>query len=394
MVEKYIFDYVDEPMFVHTHFAASIDCFSKKEVQLLTYENAIIDPNSSLGQTQIVQHIKEIDISNYQYEHNPVIFLGTWYNVWGHLLTDTLSRFWFVESCEYFNSQISEYDILYFTEDNNFPFQFYELLDLIGINRNRLRRINEPVLCNKIICPDESIFVEKNEKIALKDADKKDGLYFYTKEFKCLIDRIKSNVKNECQFEKIFFTVPASKKFIGLTTIERFFKSQGFKIINPANLTFLEQLSYLSGCKIFCTIEGSISFNTLFLDSKTDVVLLRKLPYIVPYQFMINQISDSRIIYIDSHISFFCDKNYPYLGPFFLYPSENLCKYLCIEQTTSKISILVLLKYFIRAIKLQKERSFLNNVVWDIDMYYFTKACDLINKGLSNRIWMKLINKA
>ncbi|MGC3976973.1 MAG: glycosyltransferase 61 family protein [Paludibacteraceae bacterium] len=328
MLEKYLFDFVDKPMLDITNYSASMDYLSNDCVTIKYLENVILTP---LDETQITFIPKDENKSNILIETHPVIYLGIWYNVWGHLLTDVLSRFWYVGSMEYFEKKLNEYDILYYAEDDSFPIQFYDLLEIIGVKRQRLRKINKVAYCSSVYIPDDSLILKTDDKIIGKDVDLKNGLFFYTPEYEKLINKIKLNVE-PIKTDKIFFTVNRTSKFIGILNIERVMRKSGFNILNPTKLSFKEQMSYISGCDTFCTFEGSISFNALFLKENSELVLIRKLPYIDPYQFAINQISNSKVIYIDSHLSFCCDKNFPYLGPFMLYLSENLINYLNISS--------------------------------------------------------------
>lgn len=398
MIENYIFDYVDEPMLDITRYAASINCKSDKLLNIKKTKNVIIDPLCIFTKNQLLTHYAGLNISDCEIVDKPVIFLGTWYNAWGHLLTDTLSKFWFVNSGDYVTDNLIDCDILYSIEDNNLPTQFYELIEIIGIDKKRLKCIDRPRIYKTVYIPDDSIFVKEDEIIAKKDADRKGGLFFYSTEYLVLIDKIKRKIKrkvgmSEYKSDRIFFTTINSTRFIGLSKIENVFKKMGFKIIKPQETTLVEQLSYLMNATVFCTIEGSVSFNMLFLNPKSDAVIIRKLPYIVPYQFMINEISNAKIIYIDTNMSLFCDNKYPYLGPFLLYPSQKLYNYFDIKQKPH-IPILLFIKYILRAIRAQNERKlFLETVNWKIDMYYFDMLNDLFRNSICTRLFVKSINR-
>jgi len=201
----YNLEYVDDPLLLCTKYAASINCNEKRKLEIQVIERAVIIPNSGssiLSENDFIKLNHPISITDKpDYEKEPVIFIGNWYNVWGHLLTDTLSKLWILESNLYNETSLCNFDLVYCIDNNPFPKQFDELLDLIGMDKSKLRRIDKPTLFNKIYVPEDSIHVNSDKIVAETNADKKEGLYLYCDEYKLIIDKLKCSVQKKSIFQ-------------------------------------------------------------------------------------------------------------------------------------------------------------------------------------------------
>lgn len=257
----------------------------------------------------------------YDIEKADVIFLGTLYPVWGHWITDNLSRFWFLFS-EPYRKHYKEYKIVYVMEgDQELHENVKMFLRVLGIEPAKLIRLKRNTCFRKIIFPNNCFYrdVEKNCR-------------FFTKEYVAMIDKVRDFYKERqigIRFEKIYFThARYGNRFGGgEEIIERYFSEQGYKIIAPEEHKLDELMSMLVNCKAFASTMGSCSHNTLFLSDGTEVILIPRGSFIPGCQVAIDQIHDLNIKYIDSSLSIFTNCKKPHHGPFLYCVSDNLQKY-------------------------------------------------------------------
>jgi hypothetical protein len=309
------------------------------------------------------------------------VFLGSWYNVWGHLLTDALSKLWFLLEEDYLF--LNSCPILY-CASGQLPSQFIEILDALGI-KDRCVRVEAPICVEDCYIPDDSVFsvpfLPDNNSFSCYDADQKGAMFcthHYVELKNYIISLFLPSIHEEVPTiqKKVFFTPGDSLKMQGLDRIEKAFSKAGFIIYKPWQHSLADQINICQSCSVFASVEGSVSFNVLFLPNDVDVVLIRKLPFIVPYQVMINSISSGNITYIDAHMSLFVDKNAPYIGPFLLYCNSNLCRYMydsfCVKLTP-KIRWVDFIRYVCWAFYVQRERTFASAVEWRVFCLYFTR---------------------
>ena len=106
----------------------------------------------------------EFDKSTAQVSNETIIYIGALHNVWGHNITDCISRFWFLFSKEY-EKEFKNAKIVFspyptFKFSNNFK----ELLELLGVDYLELVRVNEITKFDKIIIPDRCFFNDEKYK--------------------------------------------------------------------------------------------------------------------------------------------------------------------------------------------------------------------------------------
>lgn len=253
----------------------------------------------------------KFDTSNVEYRNETVIYIGCLYHIWGHAITDNLKKIWYL-----YNTNQNK-KLVYITVNNEpLPSYIYELFELAGIDLHKAEHITQITKFKEIINPDNSIININEER-------------YFTKEFTQVINIIKSQVPTK-NIGKIYFTRThlRQNRDIGEVKIEKAFQKKGYTIIAPEEYSIKEQLSMLKGCTAFAATEGSISHSSIFCKPEIEVILLRKVDYINPYSCFINQMCSLNVTYIDIHHSTLSPKEYPWRGPFYLYITNGLSKYL------------------------------------------------------------------
>lgn len=324
------------------------DHFSKKKLSYKLIKNGTILPyfdfNSTLFGGIINSSGKFIEgslvhrgvggayeMSHIQNNPSTVIYLGTLSHIWGHCLTDNLKRLWFFKSPEY-KKNFSNCPIVYTYTLNDFPESFLNLLKILDVDFEKFQLIDTPTKFKKIIMPDESFFLSKsgkNKEIPIDgtlDNFRGNDRSFFTKEYLEIIEQIRHYaMKNYSPLSQKKFYFFHGKGQFGEEFLAEYFKSKGYDMIKPENLSLDEQLNILSNCESFASLIGSISHNIIFLRDKSNVILMpRRASYLNIYQQALNQLHDLDIYYIDIALSLFA-KDW---GGMFCYTiSENLLKY-------------------------------------------------------------------
>lgn len=113
-----------------------------------------------------------------------------------------------------------------------------------------------------------------------------------------------------------FWRFPKSQ---GEWEIERVFRNKGYNIIYPDTLTVAEQIAVVMNCTHFASTEGSISHTTVFCNPGTDVVFVKKMDWINPYQMAINAAVKLNARFINANCSLpqACKDRF-WAGPFYL----------------------------------------------------------------------------
>ena len=103
----------------------------------------------------------------------------------------------------------------------------------------------------------------------------------------------------------------------------------GCEVVHPETLSVEEQIRLLRETKCLIATEGSIAHSAIFMQRKQSIVLLMKMKEFNRYQPMIDSMRELDVTYIDVNRSDrFYDDGRKFLGPFFLYVSSSLSKFL------------------------------------------------------------------
>ena len=260
-----------------------------------------------------------------KYSNETVIYLGMFYKVWGHCITDNIRRLWFLKS-DLYKKYFKGCKLIYI------PFQDFDfktndrdlkrMLEILDIDVNNFQIAKEVTQYKNIILPDESFFTFTGAV---------DPRYF-TPEYVEMIDQVRNfAVKQSNKFpsspKKVYFFHGAKEQF-GEERLAEYFKSKGYTIIKGHELSsFDEELNILVNCDSFISTIGSSSTNVIFLRDNAEVILIPRAVFINGYQEAANSLHNLNITYVDSSFSIFTDKRYPWVGPFCYILSENLLKY-------------------------------------------------------------------
>ena len=247
-----------------------------------------------------------------QHSSKTVIYIGYFFPVWGHVITDNICHLWFLKS-DFFKKAFKNCPLVYIKfwgvnikEQKN----FWRLLEILEVGVDKFQEITQPTQFDKIILPDASI----NAKA------------YFTNEYRETIDIVRNfALKNRMPIssKKIYYF--HGRRQIGEEQLAEYFKSKGYEIISPEKLTLEEQLNLLINCESFASTVGSASHNSVFLRDGIETIFIPRVKELLfsSYQQILNQVNSVNANYVDSSLSLFKARN----GPFCYIISDKLKKF-------------------------------------------------------------------
>ena len=284
-----------------------------------------------------------------------VIYLGMFFPVWGHCITDNIKYLWFLKS-EFYKNFFQSCPIVCLSwGGGGILEQFLKLLQILEVDLSRITPITKPTQFQQIILPDASFFTE-------------DNVQHYTAEYVQHIEQIKSHAEKNftpLAKKKYFFNYGFEVSF-GEERLVKYFQSKDYEIIKPETLPLDEQLNILMNCENFASTEGSCSHNSVFMKADTEVLLIPRSAdrAVNGYQAALNQICEQKVFYLDTALSIFATPGH---GPFCYIISEQLRKFFG-EEVTEKFSREDY-EIFLQYSRFAMERGF--NFNQEANRYYF-----------------------
>lgn len=226
-----------------------------------------------------------------------VIYLGLFYPIWGHFITEGLRYFWFLSS-ETFKRRFKDCPLVYVPYECKWYLErmknFRQTAELSGVDMNNLVPLERPVRFENVIMPDESFFTAETGRC-------------FTAEYRETIERLKDfALKNRTptSAKKIYYYYGRNQ--IGEERLAEYFHAKGYAIVQPEKLTIDEQLNLLINADSFASTLGSCAHNSVFLRKGTEAIFIpRAANRFTSYQQVIDQVADLNANYVDSSLSIF-----------------------------------------------------------------------------------------
>lgn len=310
-----------------------------------------LSSQDAYGMRQRVSGAYKINSEKVRFIDEEVIYMNYYIHQWGHFLLDVIGRLWYVLKSDK-NLKIAY--TCYKNEEDKILGNYLEFIKLLGIEESRLVMINEVTQFSKVIVPESSILPGK----------------YYTKEYKNLFDEVVKNSNfNVSKAGKIYCSRSklkiAKNKEIGENRIEEIFIKNGYRPIYMEQHSLSEQIEILNNSEEIVLTSGSLAHNLLFLKNKTKVTILNKTYRVNLHQFMINDLSEGLIKFVDIYIA-----PMPILyglGPFLMSVTKPFKKYLKDEkiglENEKLLSNKEYLNYYLKWIWLYKAYIFRINSI-------------------------------
>ena len=253
-------------------------------------------------------------LDSYQFSPNDaeyidadVLYAGVLINHFGHFLVEGLSRLWYW--CENVDKNLH---IAFLMPKNQpiFP-QFWEFMNLLGIDRNKVHIIKKVTKFNKIYVPYQAHVLDTsyNEKFTIPYRHISSKVSAKNKE-KYYISRSKFKGGTLCLGEYLF---------------ENMYKKNGFKIVHPEKLSLKEQIYVMKNASELAGISGTGMHMALFADDNIDITILERTDNPVPEQAIINQAIKANAYYVGVNVNPFPTDHS--VGPTLLTVNEAMASY-------------------------------------------------------------------
>lgn len=220
--------------------------------------------------------------------YETVVYCGFFNKVWGHFITEVVSRLWYALKND---KSVDAYVFIDSLDGNKqFSGNYFEFLKLLGISE-KVRIINKPTKFKKVIVPEEGLVYNDHytqEFIDLYQFINKKGLKLYSGE----------------KYDKVFFSkrkLPISAESnLNEKFLDNYFKKNGYIIFYPEQLSLIDTIGILQNAKYFAGIASSLLHNQLFGTSSQTTICIEKQAFYNPYQVMVAKITDCKTIFIDA----------------------------------------------------------------------------------------------
>ena len=252
--------------------------------------------------------IKQDEIDT-KYANEKVIYLGGFYNHWGHYLVDCLSRCWIL-----LREEFSGYKVLFLPfENQKLKGNYKKLLELLGVTDDRIIHIDKPSVFNEVVIPEIA-----------HDTCK----FKYKKEYVEIFDRILTNYCLMPEIpEKVYFSRENIGKFeFGEAEIAENFRRNGYTVYYPEQLSLDDQISIYANAKEIVCLNSTICLNALFSPEDTQWVIINKYS---AYHKMFAEVCAMRSLYKPIFIDAY-DEKYNFYGneigsvPYMVSFNENI----------------------------------------------------------------------
>lgn len=263
----------------------------------------------------------DFDTTDAVNESQTVVFIGFISDCWGHAITDSMSKLWWLQTDEYFNKYKDS--PIYYWGPKPLNGNFLDLLCLAGVPAEKMHYMNQLTHFRMAIVPDN----------CYKRLDSEYTPRMYTLEYVRLIDVIVEKCSRMISYEKVFMIRPSDSRQYTCKRIYSILKKNNYVFIDPTHCSVNEQVSIFQNAKEIIVEESSVSHNAIFCKNGAKLVILRKCNNINEFQASINRMRNLNVTYIDCNMSVLTRPALPSEGPFFLYANKEFCRFMGVDYS-------------------------------------------------------------
>ena len=217
-----------------------------------------------------------------------VVFGGILYEHFGLTITESLSRLWYVVENDFDKVVFLRYPAY----ERTLSVDSLDMIELLGIPKEKIEVVEEPTRYEQIIVPDEA-FVSFSG---------------YMPEFKKPFQEIAKRVAKESTPKKIYLTRTAFQEndeierpryIINEEYFEDFFSRRGFAVVRPEQLDLKDQIALIYGADEIVATLGTLTHMLLFArPDVTATILIRDTPLFI--QSNVDQACGIEPYYVDA----------------------------------------------------------------------------------------------
>jgi hypothetical protein len=220
--------------------------------------------------------------------HETVVYGGLIFDHYGHVISEGLSRmWWFLENPD------SGYKFAFISKwapiSETGKIKFVDFYRMLGLREEDIILIKEPTRFDSIIVPEQSSYPH------IGFTDKDVSVY----------NAIRDSV-TPAGYEKVYLTrtklVP--KHIINEEYFEEYYRSLGYEVIAPEQLSIRDQVAVMAGAKEIACVSGTLCHQILFCHDGIKITILPKTTDILWSQMPINEKRKANVYYVDVSINF------------------------------------------------------------------------------------------
>lgn len=242
--------------------------------------------------------------SEIKHVNETVVYGGFLCTSFGHLITESLSRMWWL-------LENSDKNYRYAFVSPKFIPAYLEFFYLLGLKKEDILLISEPTQFDEVIIPDQTTFLFNGYK------DKTSLVY----------DAIRDAV-TPAPYEKVYLTKSQYSRgdVIGEEYFEHYYRDLGYEIIAPEKLTIGEQVAVMAGAKEVACTSGTLPHQILFCHDGVRLTVLNRLVDNLPVQFWMNEMRKAKCTFVDVSMNFLPAASYD--SCYLLMPTANWRSYI------------------------------------------------------------------
>lgn len=261
--------------------------------------------------------------------HETVVYGGILNTIFGHAITDSLPRLWW-----FADHQETKYKLVFLRSPRPVGFDPCCILEAAGITEDRMEIINEPTRFDKIIVPEEALYMFSGYRPGVRK----------------IYDLIRSRV-TPGPYKKVYLSRSAYEEhdLFNEKYFEDFFSKRGYEIVHPEQLPFTEQISIMAGADEVAAPSGTLSLLTLFCRPHTRTAYLTRCEHILISEIICLQALDINYSIVDIHLGFLPTKMTGH-NIYFVAPTTYWEQYLNqskIAYTVDEVSVDLHVKPFV-----------------------------------------------
>lgn len=219
-----------------------------------------------------------------------VVYCGLFVKHWGHFLVEVVSRLWYF--LEQDNGNLKYVFVVEEKNTEKIDGNYLRFFQLLGID-DRIEIINKPVRFKTVIVPELGY----------------SRMHYYSDQYKNIFETVAQNAvavnPSINKADKIYFSRGHFKKAIdseiGDDFLESYFKSNGFMILYPEELTLEEMICFIRNADVCATPSGTLPHNYLFAQDNKKIIVVERMTLINEMQVDVDRIKDLDLTYIDGH---------------------------------------------------------------------------------------------
>ena len=349
---------------------------------------------SSMTRARVVG---KYDVEEYEFSDQKVVYCGFFHKVWGHFLTEVVSRRWY--SLEN-DSNVDKYVFIDKIDGNTqITGNYFEFFKLLGIE-DKIVLLNKPTMFSEVIVPFNGF----------------DYGNYYTDGFINMYKQVNKKgleLFNGKAYDKVFFSKRRQEISIisnlNENLIDKYFRKNGYTILYPERLSLIETIGIMQNAKYFAGISSSLAHNQLFGHENQTMISIEKQAFYNPYQVFVAKITGCKCVFIDAcrHIfpvcaggpflfdytdcfeKFTSDYNYKHSKPLSTYQYKKLFKKYLVLYFNMNVEMPP--DYMYKQYILDMSREMYNDTIKNGKVFKMTLFERIIVK--LKKILLKLLNK-